>query len=101
MNLFHSFFLYGRGVLWPATEVERGMPAELDEATELHSHQKQKNGVSSLKLLIKIVAKVLHFSIKKGNRNRFPYKKWAATYFSTNKCSIISEGGLNFSVRNG
>ena len=29
------------------------------------------------------------------------YKKWAATYFSTNKCSIISEGGLNFSVRNG
>ena len=38
---------------------------------------------------------------KKGNRNRFPYKRWAATYFSTNKCSIISEGGLNFSVRNG
>ena len=52
--------------------------------------------------------------IKKGNRNRFPYKKWAATYFSTgvpeverresllslsrcrdvgeaNKCSIIGD----------
>ncbi len=25
-------------------------------------------------------------------------ERWAATYFSTNKCSIISEGGLNFSV---
>ena len=38
---------------------------------------------------------------KKGVPIGTPYKKWAATYFSTNKCSIISEGGLNFSVRNG
>ena len=30
-----------------------------------------------------------------------PYKKLAAAYFSTNKCSIIGDGGLNFSVRNG
>ena len=43
----------------------------------------------------------LQEKLKKGNRNRFPCRRWAATYFSTNKCSIISEGGLNFSVRNG
>ena len=30
-----------------------------------------------------------------------PYKRLAATYFSTNKCSIIGDAGLNFSVRNG
>ena len=30
-----------------------------------------------------------------------PYKKLAATYFSTNKCSIIGDVRLNFSVRNG
>ena len=30
-----------------------------------------------------------------------PSKRLAATYFSTNKCSIIGDGGLNFSVRNG
>ena len=29
------------------------------------------------------------------------YKRLAATYFSTNKCSIIGVKGLNFSVRNG
>ncbi len=29
------------------------------------------------------------------------YKKLAATYFSTNKCSIIGDVRLNFSVRNG
>ena len=35
---------------------------------------------------------------KKGNRNRFPYKKLAATYFSTNKCSIIGDVRLNFTL---
>ncbi len=28
-------------------------------------------------------------------------ERWAATYFSTNKCSIISEGGLNFGNKKG
>ncbi len=28
-------------------------------------------------------------------------KRLAATYFSTNKCSIIGDVRLNFSVRNG
>ena len=32
---------------------------------------------------------------------RLPYKRLAATYFSTNKRSIIGDAGLNFSVRNG
>ncbi len=30
-----------------------------------------------------------------------PLKRLAATYFSTNKCSIIGDVRLNFSVRNG
>ena len=38
---------------------------------------------------------------KKGVPNGTPYKKLAATYFSTNKCSIIGDVRLNFSVRNG
>ena len=38
---------------------------------------------------------------KKGVPIGTPYKKLAATYFSTNKCSIIGDVRLNFSVRNG
>ena len=38
---------------------------------------------------------------KKGVPFGTPYKKLAATYFSTNKCSIIGDVRLNFSVRNG
>ena len=30
-----------------------------------------------------------------------PYKRLAATYFPTNRRSIIGDAGLNFSVRNG
>ena len=29
------------------------------------------------------------------------FRRMAATYFSTNKCSIIGDVRLNFSVRNG
>ena len=40
-----------------------------------------------------------------GNKKReplsVPLERLAATYFSTNECSIIGDGGLNFSVRNG
>ena len=50
--------------------------------------------------------KKIVFPQKKRHKKRSTSKemlleRWAATYFSTNKCSIISEGGLNFSVRNG
>ena len=38
---------------------------------------------------------------KKGVPFGTPLKKLAATYFSTNKCSIIGDVRLNFSVRNG
>ena len=38
---------------------------------------------------------------KRSTSKEMLLERWAATYFSTNKCSIISEGGLNFSVRNG
>ena len=38
---------------------------------------------------------------KKGVPFGTPLKRLAATYFSTNKRSIIGDAGLNFSVRNG
>ena len=38
---------------------------------------------------------------KRASRMECSYKKLAATYFSTNKCSIIGDVRLNFSVRNG
>ena len=38
---------------------------------------------------------------KRESQHRTPLKRLAATYFSTNKRSIIGDAGLNFSVRNG
>ena len=38
---------------------------------------------------------------KKGATTDSLYKRLAATYFSTNQCSIIGDARLNFSVRNG
>ena len=35
---------------------------------------------------------------KKGDPWGSPYKKLAATYFSTNKCSIIGDVRLNFTL---
>ena len=62
----------------------------------------QKNLVLLVKLVKLVILEFLEsIAKKKGNRNRFPLKKLAATYFSTNKCSIIGDVRLNFSVRNG
>ena len=38
---------------------------------------------------------------KRGSKCLLPRIRLAATYFSTNQCSIIGDAGLNFSVRNG
>ena len=44
---------------------------------------------------------LLQLSTKKGTEMSVPLERLAATYFSTNECSIIGDAGLNFSVRNG
>ena len=49
--------------------------------------------------------KILYLKNVIINKKRSPewnsLEKLAATYFSTNKCSIIGDVRLNFSVRNG
>ena len=38
---------------------------------------------------------------RESQNHETPYKRLAATYFPTNRRSIIGDAGLNFSVRNG
>ena len=47
---------------------------------------------------------ISQWQVKKERASLFRvmlFRRMAATYFSTNKCSIIGDVRLNFSVRNG
>ncbi len=51
--------------------------------------------------LHRIILSIPSIKQKRESQTELPLIRLAATYFSTNKCSIIGEERLNFSVRNG
>ena len=55
----------------------------------------------SIKSIISIPLYRIYKKQKKGAISDSLCKRLAATYFSTNQCSIIGDERLNFSVRNG